>query len=182
MPTHPRAAKPTEPHFSRRPQQRMAVVAAQGDPNVVLPRVLPALYKSVYTLKFSLKKAGRETFKVGALYGRWPNLENASPEGLSGQVGLPVPAGTRSIPQPDPAVPVQLETWTYGQQVAEILHLGPYSAEPPTVDRLRAFIADNGYEIAGPHEEEYLTSPRAKVPKTLIRYPVRKKNRDRHNR
>jgi hypothetical protein len=29
------------------------------------------------------------------------------------------------------------------------------------------------YEIAGPHEEEYLTRPDAKVPKTIIRYAVR---------
>ena len=35
------------------------------------------------------------------------------------------------------------------------------------------FIAASGYEIAGPHEEEYLTQPDAKQMKTIIRYPVR---------
>jgi len=33
----------------------------------------------------------------------------------------------------------------------------------------------SGYEIGGVHEEEYLTTPDAKVPKTIIRYAVKKK-------
>ena len=40
---------------------------------------------------------------------------------------------------------------------------------------LRRFISDRGYEIAGDHEEEYLTRPDAKVIKTLIRYEIKKK-------
>lgn len=39
---------------------------------------------------------------------------------------------------------------------------------------LHSFIAKQGYEIAGGHEEEYLTRPTSKVIKTIIRYPVRK--------
>lgn len=57
------------------------------------------------------------------------------------------------------------------------MHLGPYDAEMPTVERLHQFIAEKGYEIAGAHEEEYLTRPTAKVPKTIIRYPIRKQRR-----
>jgi len=43
------------------------------------------------------------------------------------------------------------------------------------VERLHKFIEDSGYEIVGAHEEEYLTTPDAKVPKPIIRYPVKKK-------
>ena len=32
-----------------------------------------------------------------------------------------------------------------------------------------------GYRIVGPHEEEYLTRPDVKVPKTIIRYRVKKR-------
>ncbi len=78
------------------------------------------------------------------------------------------------VPQKAPDIPVRLERWEYGT-VAQILHLGPYSEEGPTIERLCRFIKDSGYEIAGPHEEEYLTSPRAKVRKTMIRYQVSKK-------
>jgi len=45
----------------------------------------------------------------------------------------------------------------------------------PTVERLHRFIEESGYEIAGMHEEEYLTRPDAKVQKTLVRCAIRKK-------
>jgi hypothetical protein len=47
-------------------------------------------------------------------------------------------------------------------------------AERPTIERLLAFIREHGYEVDGPHEDEYLSRPNAKVPKTLIRYSVKK--------
>jgi hypothetical protein len=43
------------------------------------------------------------------------------------------------------------------------------------VERLQQFISESGYQTSGPHEEEYLTQPDAKVVKTLIRYGVKKK-------
>jgi len=61
--------------------------------------------------------------------------------------------------------------------VAQILHLGPYDRVTETIERLHQFITANGYEIAGPHEEEYQSKPDAKVIKTLIRYQVKKKGR-----
>ena len=92
----------------------------------------------------------------------------------TGHWGLPIPDGTTELPAKVPEPKVRIERWEYGT-VAEILHLGPYSEEGPTIERLHKFIEESGYEIAGVHEEEYLTRPDAKVPKTLIRYPVRKK-------
>lgn len=58
----------------------------------------------------------------------------------------------------------------------QILHLGPYDQVGPSIERLHRFIEDSGYEIASAHEEEYLTSPDAKVVKTVIRYTVKKKS------
>jgi effector-binding domain-containing protein len=60
------------------------------------------------------------------------------------------------------------------RKAAEILHLGPYAAERPTTERLLAFIREQGYKVDGPHEEEYLSRPDARVPKTLIRYRIRR--------
>ena len=74
-----------------------------------------------------------------------------------------------------PAVPVAVESWRYGT-VAEILHKGSYASETGSIERLRAFIRASGYEIVGPHEEEYLSRPNVKEPKTVIRYEVRKKS------
>jgi len=89
-------------------------------------------------------------------------------------IGLPLPEDTTSLPQKVGGVEVKVETWEYGT-VAQILHLGPYDQEEPTILRLHKFIEENGYEIAGVHEEEYLTTPDAKVMKTIIRYPIKKK-------
>jgi hypothetical protein len=166
--------RPTEPHLVRRAPQTMAVVRACGDPNEALPKVLPTLYGCVYRLKFGLKKAGQATFKVGPLVARWPISLDTPRERWVGHVGLAIPASTSSLEQGDSGLPVEIEVWEYGPQVAEIMHIGPYIAERPAIDRLLAFIARSGYEVAGMHEEEYLTSPNAKIQKTVIRYPVRK--------
>jgi hypothetical protein len=156
------------------PPQKMAVVSGKGTPDKVFSELMPALYGSVYTLKFDLKKKGLPTFKVSGLRARYPDAHLVPKEEWTHIIGLPIPGDTTSLPQKLPDIEVKLETWEYGT-VAQILHLGPYSEEGPTVERLHKFIEENGYQIAGDHEEEYLTTPDAKAPKTLIRYAVRKK-------
>jgi hypothetical protein len=168
-----KAKSATEPEIIEMKPQKMAVVYTKGDPNKVAEKVLPALYGSVYKLKFELKKKG-VTFKVGKLRARWPDAHLLPKDQLTGIWGLPVPEGTPTLPQKLPEIEVKLETWNYGT-VAQILHVGPYSEEEPTVKRLQEFIFKNGYEIAGVHEEEYRTTPKARVQKTLIRYPIKKK-------
>jgi len=135
---------------------------------------MPALYGSAYTLKFDLKKKGLPTFKVSGLRARYPDAHLVPQEEWTHIIGLPVPEDTASLPQKVADIEVKLETWDYGT-VAQILHLGSYSEEQPNIERLHKFIEESGYEIAGHHEEEYLTRPDAKVPKTIIRYPVKKK-------
>jgi hypothetical protein len=134
----------------------MAVAATVGDPEA------------------AAQQAIGQAFKVGALRSRWPDLPGTPREQWRGFWGLPVPEGTASVPQKAPGVKVGIEVWEYGT-MAEILHLGPYDQEPATIERLRQLVAEQGYEIAGAHEEQYLSSPRAKAPKTLIRFPVRKR-------
>jgi hypothetical protein len=89
-------------------------------------------------------------------------------------MGLPIPEDTASLPRKVPIPEVMIETWKYGT-VAQILHLGPYDQEYPTIEHLLKFIEESGYEVAGDHEEEYISRPDAKVQKTIIRYPVRKR-------
>jgi len=163
-----------EPQILEMPPQKMAVVYGKGAPDKVFSELMPALYGSVYTLKFDLKKKGLPDFKVCGLRARYPDAHLLPKEKWTHIIGLPIPEETTSLPQKVPGIEVKLETWKYGT-VAQILHLGDYDQEQPTVERLHKFIAENGYEIAGAHEEEYLTTPDAKVPKTIIRYEVRKK-------
>jgi len=170
----PQKSSKKEPQILEMPSQKMAVVYAKGAPDKVFPEVVPALYGSVYSLKFDLKKRGLPTFKVSGLRARYPDAHLVPMEEWTHIIGLPIPEDTAFLPQKVAAIEVKIETWEYGT-VAQILYLGPYDQEQPTIERLHQFIKENGCEIAGAHEEEYLTSPDAKVPKTFIRYPVKKR-------
>ncbi len=170
----PRKSSKTEPQILEMPSQKMAVVYARGAPDKVFPEVMPALYGSVFTLKFDLKKKGLPTFKVSGLRARYPDAHLVPKDKWAHIIGLPVPEDTTSLPQKEVGTEVKIETWEYGT-IAQILHLGAYDQEEPTIERLHKFIKENGYEIAGAHEEEYLTTPDAKVVKTIIRYMVKRK-------
>jgi hypothetical protein len=66
---------------------------------------------------------------------------------------------------------------------AQIMHIGPYSDEGPTVEKLHNFIHKNGYEFDGAnsgekHHEIYLSDMRRTKPerlKTIIRQPMKQK-------
>ena len=163
-----------DPQILEMPPQKMAVVRGQGTPDKVFSELMPALYGSIYTLKFGLRKKRLPTFKVSGLRARYPDAHLVPKEEWIHIMGLPVPDDTASLPQKVAGVEVKLETWDYGT-IAQILHLGPYDQEKSSIRRLHQFIEDYGYQIAGVHEEEYLTRPDAKVVKTIIRYPIKKK-------
>ena len=169
-----RKSSKTEPQILEMPSEKMAVVYGKGAPDKVIPELMPALFGSVYTLKFELKKKGLPTFKVSAPRTCYPDAHIVPKDEWTQIIGLPIPEDTASLPQKVLGIEVKIETWEYGT-VAQILHIGAYDQEWPTAERLHKFIEENGYEIAGVHEEEYLTKPDAKVLKTIIRYPVRKK-------
>ncbi len=59
---------------------------------------------------------------------------------------------------------------------AQIMHIGPYSAEEPTIEKIHRFIRESGYELRGKHHEIYIGDPRRTAPeklKTVIRQPVK---------
>ncbi len=59
---------------------------------------------------------------------------------------------------------------------AQILHVGSYDDETGTLEKLYAYIAQEGFEVAGRHHEIYISDPR-KVSedrlKTILRYSIR---------
>ena len=54
----PRKSSKTDPQIIEMPSQKMVVVYGKGAPDKVFAELMPALYGSVYTLKFDLKKKG----------------------------------------------------------------------------------------------------------------------------
>ncbi len=59
---------------------------------------------------------------------------------------------------------------------AQIMYIGPYSAEGPTIEKIHDFMRGKGYIFAGKHHEIYLSDPRKTSPeklKTVIRQPIK---------
>jgi hypothetical protein len=54
------------------------------------------------------------------------------------------------------------------------MHIGPYSAEGPNIQKLHHKIAEIGGKLSGKHHEIYLSDPRRAAPdkmKTVVRQP-----------
>lgn len=171
----PKKMKPFVPEIAEMPAETMAVVHTVGDPGEVGQRVFPALYGAVYPLKFALKKRG-VAFRITPPRARWfggPEWATLPRDEWRAEWAIAIPEGTAELTQKDPETPVAIETWEYGT-VAQVLYIGSYAEETETILALHAFIEEQGYEIAGPHEEEYQSRPDAREPKTVIRYQVRR--------
>ena len=59
----------------------------------------------------------------------------------------------------------------------QIMHIGPYSTEPETIEVMHNFIKDNNLAPNGLHHEIYISDPRRVAPekmKTILRQPVKK--------
>jgi hypothetical protein len=180
------------------PELAFVMLDGRGDPNSAeeYQAALQALYGVAYTLKFTLKKAAPERdFKVAPLEGLWwtdgepPSLDalQADRESWNWRMMIAVPddvtaaevaaaAGAAARRRPSPAIGlVRLERLEEGLS-AQIMYVGPYSDESPTIERLHAFVEEQGYELRGRHHEIYLGDPRRTAPerlKTVIRHPVR---------
>lgn len=163
-----------EPAISTRPPQKMIVVEAKGDPNVVAGEVFETLYGLYYGIE------GVPSWPLPAPRARWPVSLDQPMEEWIGIYGLPVPDTVTSLPEHTavPGMTVSLTTWAYGE-VAELLYIGPYDEERPVLEGLRDYINESGYAFVGAHEEEYLKGPgmffrgNPEDYVTILRYEVR---------
>ena len=58
----------------------------------------------------------------------------------------------------------------------QIMHIGPYSTEPETIEKMDHFMKENSFAKNGLHHEIYLSDPRKTLPekmKTILRQPVK---------
>ena len=75
---------------------------------------------------------------------------------------------------------VRFETLREGLCV-QIMHVGPYSEEPASLEKMHTFLRENGCSLLNDethrHHEIYLSDPRRTAPerlKTVLRLPVTK--------
>jgi hypothetical protein len=70
---------------------------------------------------------------------------------------------------------MRFESFNEGK-AAQILHIGPYSAEGANIAKIHDFIQNKGYILSGKHHEIYLSNPGKTAPeklKTIIRQPMK---------
>jgi len=164
------------PQITKIKDRKVVTVTSFGDPNKVMEPYMKALYGAVYHAKMAIYKPKGVKMELGKLSAFWPDAHLKPKDKWTGIWGVPVPSyvTAKDIIQKDPKILVKVEIWK-GGDCAEILHLGSYSEEGPTVKMLHEFVLKEGYKLVGKHEEEYLTKPDAKVVKTIIRYLIKKK-------
>ena len=152
-----------------------------------------ALYAVSYTLKFMIKKgtapadyvvmppeglwwtgdAGEfDVTKTGAW--RW-RLMIMQPEFVTGDLYTEAVEQVEKKKNPPALSEMRFESFHEGLSV-QIMHIGPYGDEGPTIANLHQYAEENGYAAAGKHHEIYLSDPRRTAPeklRTIIRYPIR---------
>jgi hypothetical protein len=177
----------------RIPRMNYAMVDGTGYPSTSTgyQEAIEALYGLSYTAKFTLKLARIADYKVGPLESLWSTgtgngfVVGASPDSWkwTAMIMQPRPVtrtrfhdaltSLREKKQLPAVSKLRFDCLEEGT-VAQILHVGPYSEERVTVERIRAFIAERGGKPVGKHHEIYLSDPRRTVParlKTVLRQP-----------
>lgn len=155
---------------------------------------MAAMYGVAYGLKFMSKLRPEDPldFTVMALEGLWTTRSgefefgNTSdpwvytliimqPDHISDEMFSRAVADA-AHKKPNPALEkLRLERWREGPSI-QIMHIGPYSEEPATIERIDEFATANGYELHGRHHEIYLGDPRRAKPenlKTILRHPIK---------
>jgi hypothetical protein len=166
-----------EPAIRAMSSQRVLVVEVKGAPEKTAKKAFGLLMKTYFGIN-GVSRGGTD-FKPPRA--RWPVSASVPKDEWIGRYAMPVPDTIKeAVLPPAPAgMTILLTTWEYGE-VAEILHVGRYDKEMPTIQRLHDFISSKGYRIAGEHEEEYVKGPgmffRGDPEKyyTIIRYRVEK--------
>ncbi len=155
-----------EPRITQIPPTKMLVVEVKGDPNVAAGQGFGLLFKVFFSIP---------GVRMAPPRARWTADVKVPRDQWVGYYALPLPDAATLPPGSEGA---KIEVWPYGD-VAEILHVGSYADEPPTIEKLMKFIAAQGYVAAGLHEEEYLrgpeSGPNTAEYRTIIRYQVKKK-------
>ena len=114
----------------------------------------------------SLADADRSRWRWCAMIAQLPPIDGSAIEQAIAQV-----TAKKAVPGLDA---LRFERWAEGP-TAQIMHVGPYAAEPATIRTLHEAIAEHGLRPRGRHHEIYLGNPRTSAPerlRTILRQPV----------
>ena len=175
------------------PEMNFLMVDGAGDPNSskAFGDAIEALYPVSYTLKFMIKE------KMGIDYGVLPlealwwaddmsafskerkdawkwTVMIMQPEYITPSLVEEATEAVRRKKNPVALPLVRFEPFKEGK-AAQILHIGPFSEEGPTIEKVHSFIESTGNRRTGKHHEIYLSDIRRAEPgkwKTIVRQPL----------
>jgi len=175
------------------PTLNYVMVDGEGDPNSspAYAQAIEALFSVAYTAKFMVKKGTQALdYAVMPLEGLWWADDMSAfvandrskwkwtmmimqPQLVTNETlatAIDAVRKKKSLPAIDR---LRISAFTEGL-CAQVLHVGPFTEEGPTIERLHSFI-DARTGKAGKHHEIYLTDIRRAEPrkwKTIIRQPM----------
>ena len=175
------------------PKMNFLMIDGDGGPNhPTFQNAIEVLFPLSYTLKFMIKKSD-----IGIDYGVLPleglwwaddmssfikdkkddwkwTLMIMQPELITNEMVVEAVNQVRVKKNPTSLPLVRFESINEGK-VAQIMHIGPFSEEGPTIEKVHSFIESNGSQLTGKHHEIYLSDIRRSAPekwKTIIRQPM----------
>ena len=177
------------------PTMNYLMIDGKGDPNTSAEYIsaIETLYPVAYALKFMVKKSLEIDYGVMPLEGLWwmKDMSQFSTEKkdqwlwtamilqpdfiTKDMVELAI-AQVKDKKNPGSIGSIRFEPYPEGR-VAQVLYVGPYKDEGPTIQELHAYIKAEGGELSATnlhHHEIYLGDPRRTDPsklKTIIRQP-----------
>ena len=177
------------------PPMTYLAIDGHGDPNTspAYAAAVESLYAGAYAIKFALKARTGEDFVVGPLEGLWSSTDPAvfvqgrkDAWDWTMMIPLPAPVSREDIAEglakasakkrDLPIADLRALDLHEGRSL-QIMHLGSYDAEAPTLARLHHEVMPaRGLTWNGRHHEIYLSDPRKVAPekmKTVLRQPVK---------
>jgi len=188
-----------QPEILTVPPMRYAMIDGEGDPNTSeeFQDAVGALYSVSYGIKMLPKKGvvpeGYFEYKVNALEGLWDMPEGVDfdpadksrlvwtlmimqPPFVTPELFEEIRAAQRDRKKLAALDSVRFETLDEGL-CAQVMHIGPFDAEPATFEKLHAFIEKEGYtRTEMGHHEIYMSDFRKAAPEklnTVLRVRIR---------
>ncbi|MEV1131150.1 GyrI-like domain-containing protein [Agromyces sp. NPDC049794] len=179
------------------PPMTYLAIDGQGDPNTAAEyaEAVEALFSVAYTLKFRSKRELGRDFVVAPLEGLWRaddpetfvtrqkdawswTMLIAQPDWIDEALVVDAVAAVRAKgDRPSPALDLLHVRELREGRSAQILHIGSYDEETPTLARLHhEWMPQQGLTFNGDHHEVYLSDARRTAPeklRTILRQPVR---------
>jgi hypothetical protein len=175
------------------PAMNFLVVDGEGAPtSPQYGAAIEALFSVAYTLKFMIKKGKGIDYPVMPLESLWwvDNMSKFSADRkdewkwtamimqpkyvTTNEFNLAVEQ-VKKKKNPAALPKVRLISFKEGPS-AQIMYVGPFSAEGPTIVKIHAHIQKCGHTLSGKHHEIYLNNPATTAPeklKTIIRQPMK---------